>query len=182
MVEGSELVPIDSQYSELASIRKSKYEHALACLITGKTPHSDFKNGELPTRKIRGGDEVGYIPGWWFQAQLNALFGGMWSFTILERHIDLETNQVWVSGELTIRLASGEGVSRPGTGGAEVDRYTQDIHRRDRQGRDLPEILHKKGEVIDLADDIKSAETEALSRAARWLGFGADVYNKREKA
>ena len=177
---GTELVTIPSD-SGLAAIQQAKYEKALTCLVTGKTPPSDFKDGKIPTRRVRGGGEFPYIPGWWFQAQLNALFGDMWSFTVMERNIDLVNNQVVVSGELTITTASERVVRRPGTGGAEIDRYAEDVHRKDRQGNDIPAvILHHRGDIIDLADDIKSAETEALSRAARWLGFGTDVYNLRE--
>lgn len=178
----NELVSIDSKFSELVALREAKFEHALTCLISGKTPRSDFKDGILPTRKIRGGDEVEYIPGWWFQNQLNALFGANWSFPILERHIYFEINQIVVSGELWLTLPDGTIKKIPGTGGAEIDRYASDQHKHDRQGHELPEILHKKGDIIDLADDIKSAETEALSRAARWLGFGGNVYNRRDKA
>ena len=174
------LVVIDSN-SGLAAIQQAKYQKALTCLVTGKTPVSDFKGGKIPTRRVRGGSEFPYIPGWWFQEQLNALFGSMWSFTVTERHIDLVNNQVLVSGDLVITVPSGQVVKRPGTGGAEIDRYAEDVHKKDRQGNDIPAvILHKRGDIIDLADDVKSAETEALSRAARWLGFGADVYNIRE--
>ncbi len=184
------LIPIDTNlYPELARLRELKYQRALAYLITGKVNASDFANigiKELssrgyPIRTVRGGNKYEYLPGWWFQEQLTALFSGMWSFVILERNIDLETSQVWVSGELQITLANEQMIRRPGTGGAEIDRYQSDVHAKDRSGCEIPAIVvHKAGSIIDLADDIKSAETEALSRAARWLGFGADIYNRRE--
>lgn len=173
----NELVAIDqNRFPDLKNILQAKYERALTYLITGQTPKDVIRQ-----REVRGGKKADYVPGWWFQEQLNALFGGSWSFTILERHVDMENSQIWVSGELIIETKSGQVIKRPGTGGAEIDRHTSDVHRRDRAGRELPELLYKKGEIVDLADDVKSAETEALSRAARWLGFAADVYNKREE-
>ncbi len=176
-MENSIVVIDTTTHSELAAIQAGKHNNALLYLVTGRTPKD-----VLRSRRIRGGDETAYIPGWWFQEQLNALFGGMWSFVIGERNVDLEHNQVVVSGELIITIANGQVVKRPGTGGAEIDRYNEDIHRKDHQGRDIPAIIvHKRGDIVDLADDIKSAETEALSRAARWLGFGADVYNQRRE-
>ena len=153
-----ELVPIVDN-EELRAIQNSKYEAALSNLVKGETPKS-----VVFQRPVRGGANVNYVPGWWFIEQLNALFGHLWDFKIIREFVG--TNQVWVLGELTIKLPSGLTVTKSAYGGSDIKKYGQ--------GK------QNEGQIIDIADDLKSASTDAMKKAATLLGVAADIYGKRE--
>lgn len=147
-------------FNELISIQQEKFEEALTCLVKGKTPRS-----VVFQRPIRGGANVDYVPGWWFISQLNALFGYLWDFEIVAESVGQQ--QVWVKGKLTVRLHDGTSVTKTAFGGADIKKYS------DRN----PE---KAGQIIDIADDLKAASTDALKKAATLLGVASDIYGKRE--
>jgi len=157
-----ELIPVpqDTQFTELQEIKKQKYEAALKNLITGKTPREDFPDNKIPKRPARGGMEVDYIPGWWFIEQLNALFGHLWDFEVMEQNIG--SKQIWVKGRLTVKLPGGLTVSKTAFGGSDI------------------KFKRETSEVIDIGDDLKAAATDAMKKAATLLGLAADIYGKRE--
>src|SRR4030042_139593 len=163
-------LPLDlsAKQEELEAIQDAKSEEALGFLVRGKTPED-----VIFERPARGGKNVPFVPGWWFIEQLNALFGWNWDFEVLDQKV--EGDQVWVKGKLTIHGRGGAEISKTQFGGSDVKKYAQD--QQTKSGM----IAHKRGEVIDLGDDLKAAATDALKKCATLLGIARDVYGKREK-
>lgn len=157
-----ELVPVPEgdEFSELQKIRSEEYNASLRNLVTGRTPKEDFPGGVIPQRTISSkAPPVDYVPGWWFIKQLNSLFGHFWDFKIINQGIGQE--QVWVLGELTVKdPKTGLTVTKSAFGGSK--------------------IKSKENPGIDIGDDLKSAATDSLKKAATLLGFAADVYGRRE--
>ena len=111
----------------------------------------------VKTRPGRNGQQLSYLGGHAVTQRLNEAFDGDWSFKILEHAVLDET--VYVLGE----LRACDQVKQA-FGGSEVTR-----------SRDT-------GTPIDLADDLKSAATDALKKAATLFGIGLYLYGDEEKA
>lgn len=160
-MEGRVLIPVEGeQFDDLKEIQKERYEAALRNLITGITPKE-----VIYQKPARGGADIDYVPGWWFVEQLNALFGYLWDFEVVEQFVG--EKQVWVKGKLTVKSSTGVTVSKTAFGGSDIKKYSD---RSD-----------KAGQVIDIGDDLKAAATDAMKKAATLLGIAADIYGKREK-
>ena len=86
--------------------------------------------------------------------RLNDALAGDWSFRVLEH--DVREGEVVVLGE----LRAGD-VVKQAFGGSEVTRT-------------------REGKVVSLADDLKSASTDALKKAATLMGVGMHVYVAEE--
>jgi hypothetical protein len=156
MENNSLIVPDDNTVGidTLNSIQIEKRNTALTNLITGKTPKS------VIFQKPQGGGSVAdYVPGWWFVEQLNSLFGYYWDFEIVDQFIGQD--QIWVKGKLTVKSPTSDiTVTKTAFGGSK--------------------IKSKANPAIDIGDDLKSAATDALKKAATLLGIAADVYGQRE--
>lgn len=139
---------------ELIAIQKEKFQAALTNLITGKTPR------EVVLQRPAGkGINVDYVPGWWFIEQLNSLFGYFWDFEIEAQEIGKES--CWVRGKLTIKNSETNlTVTKTAFGGSK--------------------LKSQGNPAIDIGDDLKTAATDALKKAATLLGVAADIYGKRE--
>lgn len=111
---------------------------------------------DIKTRPGRNGGAISYIEGHAIVQRLNEAFGGDWSFKVMEHQV-LE-GEVVVLGE----VRAGEMVKQA-FGGSEVTR-TRD------------------GKVVSIADDLKSAATDALKKAATLLGVGLHLYGPEEVA
>ena len=122
-------------------------------LLSIKTPPRYIKK-----RKGRGGKELDYIETNYVIARLNATFFFDWDVETTWQHIDMKERQVAVRVKLTVRFADNRTITKEAFGGSEV-KYS------------------KAGEIIDLADDLKAAESDALKKAASMLGIGWDVYS-----
>ena len=153
-----QLIPVDSQFEELKKLQQEKFEEALRNLITGTTPKD-----VVFQRPARGGIQVAYVPGWWFIAQLNALFGHYWDLEVLNHEIEWKIKQVWVLVKLTVKGSDGISVSKTSFGSSDIKFY--------KERPDVP---------LDIADDLKSAVTDGMKKAATMLGIAADVYGQRE--
>jgi len=112
-----------------------------------------FPEELLKTRKGTFGKPFTYVEGAEYIRRLNDAFEGDWSFEVVEHH-NLNT-EVVVLGKL---LASG--VTKMAFGGSSIT-----------TNRDT-------GEVISLADDLKSAATDALKKASSLLGVGLHLYSE----
>lgn len=121
-------------------------------LLASKTPQKYIKK-----RKGRGGKEFDYVEINYVQAKLNAIFGFNWDVDILDKQIG--KNQIWIQIRLTVRLKDGVEVHKDAFGGSEV--------KRSRQSK----------EVVDIADDLKAAESDAIKKAASMFGVAWDVYS-----
>ena len=89
MEQERSLIRVNGKDPELEGLQRAKFDEAIRNLVTGTTPKD-----VIFQRPARGGLQVAYVPGWWFIQQLNALFGYLWDFEILEQ--DIGKRQVWV--------------------------------------------------------------------------------------
>lgn len=124
-------------------------------LLASPTPDKFIKQ-----REGRGGRTFDYVEGHYVVAVLNAVFGFNWDDTVVEKIVNESAKQIAMLVRLTVRFANGQAVTKEGWGGSDI-KYTKG---------DIPKI-------IDLADDLKSAHTDALKKAASYLGVAWDVYS-----
>jgi hypothetical protein len=102
-------------------------------------------------REGRDGKKLDYIEVQNYVDRLNEAFAYEWSFELTSREIIGE--QIVVEVKLT-----AAGLTKTGLGGATITRSSD------------------SETVIALADDFKMAEADALKRACRLLGVGAELY------
>lgn len=156
------LVPVDGApedlRAQLEEIRKQKFQEALKNLITGTTPRD-----VVFQRPARGGIQVDYVPGWWFIEQLNSLFGHYWDLEVLNHNIDFKIKQIWALVKLTVHGPDGVVISKTSFGSSDIKFYKE-----------------KPDQPLDIADDLKSAVTDGMKKAATMFGFASDVYGRRE--
>lgn len=119
--------------------------------ITQKTPEQYIKKRPGPDGIQLSYVEVGYVIN-----ILNQAFGWDWDFKITDQQIG--KRQVWVRGELTVRV--GEHMITKGQfGGADIK-------------------FNRNGDPISVADDLKAAGSDCLKKCASMLGIAGDVYWK----
>lgn len=109
-------------------------------------------------RKGRGGLTLDYVEANYVIGRLNATFIFDWDSEVLSEIIDKESNQIAMKVRLKVRFANGKEVKKDAWGGSEIKRLKEDKS------------------IIDLADDLKSAESDAIKKAASMLGMCWDVY------
>lgn len=103
------------------------------------------------SRKGPEGKQLIYVEVQAYVDRLNEAFGHDWSFELTSKEV-VEDQAI-----VEVRLTTA-GLVKTGLGGAQLTR-----RKDDRQ-------------IISLADDYKKAEADALKRACRLLGIGADLY------
>ena len=112
-----------------------------------RRPFTDIK-----TRPGHNGQQLSYIEGHQVIARLIEAFGLVWSFRVLQHEIG--NHQVIVLGELrvgdTVKQAFG--------------------------GSDITRARNGDGQSLSVADDLKSAATDALKKAATLFGVGLHLY------
>jgi hypothetical protein len=86
---------------------------------------------------------------------LNQAFGYDWDFRIIDQGVGKK--QVWVRGELTVRLKDHT-IIKGQYGGSEI-KYNR-----------------ATGEPISIADDLKAAASDCLKKCGSMLGVAGDVY------
>ena len=101
---------------------------------------------DIKTRPGRNGQGIQYVEGHQVVHRLNEALSGDWSFRVLEHEV-MEQEVL-----VLVELRHGE-VIKHAFGGSELTR-TRD------------------GKVVSIADDLKSAATDALKKAATLLGVG----------
>lgn len=123
---------------------------AQLAFITQKTPPQFIKKRPGP-----GGMQLSYVEVGYVINILNQVFGWDWDFRILDQQIG--NKQVWVRGELTIRLR-GHNIIKGQYGGAEI------------------KFNRVSGEPVSIADDLKAAASDCLKKCASLLDIAGDVY------
>ncbi len=126
-----------------------------ASLIYERTPKKYIKK-----RPGRGGKVFDYVETGYIIKRLNQIFNYLWEFKVVEHQIGKE--QVWVKGELTAHISPSLSITKSQYGGSDIKR-------------------NKDGEVIDIADDLKAATSDALKKCASLFGIASDVYWGGEK-
>ncbi len=109
-------------------------------------------------RKGRGNLMLDYVETNYVIGRLNATFMFDWDSEIIEQIIDKEENQIAMKVRLTVRFADGKEVSKDAWGGSDIKR------------------LKDTKKMVDFADDLKSAESDGIKKAASMLGICWDVY------
>lgn len=141
----------DGEKTALVKAKKAGLDAVINYYFQTKTP-SEF----IKTRPGAAGMTFKYVPIGYVVSALNIGFGFNWEWKIIDCQVGKD--QVWVRGELTIKdFSTGNSVSRSGVGGA--------IIKKSRSSND----------PISIANDIKSADSDALKVAAAKFGIGADV-------
>lgn len=113
-------------------------------------------------RPGKGGGTWDFVTGVYVKKVLNHVFGWLWDFEIMDK--GKEGKQVWVQGKLTIK---------------DPKTFQPVIIKTQFGGAD---IKFKKGtsEMLDYANDLKAATTDALKKCASELGIASDIYGKNE--
>lgn len=167
------------------------YSQTLMDMISEPTPEEHIK-----TRPARGGKAVPYIPGYRFIQRFNECFGPLWSYAIADKFE--KDGQIVVLGRWSLKIPGRtiERILPDGTreiarfdgfeifkeqfGSSEVKRYANDDFRENRKTHQR-ELVHKKGDIIDLGDDYKGGATDAMKKCGTELGMYLDVYGQREE-
>ena len=111
-------------------------------------------------REGRGGLILEYVKTNYVIGRLNATFFFNWDSEIVEQIIDREHNQIAMKVRLTVRFANGNEVKKDAWGGSDI-KWTKGQTKK----------------MIDFADDLKSAESDGIKKAASMLGICWDVYS-----
>lgn len=134
-------------------------------LILEETPKQYIK-----IKPGRGGMQLAYVETGYMIDRLNKIFNYMWSFEIKEKQINQTMTQVAVLGKLTgyIVIPTNppmvQQIVKEQYGGSDIKKFGQ--------GHPLA------GSPMDIADDFKSAASDALKKCASMLGIAADLYWK----
>lgn len=120
--------------------------------LTQKTPQQYIKMRPGP-----GGVRLSYVEVGYVINLLNQAFNYDWDFRIIDQQVGKK--QVWVRGELTVRI--GEHTIVKGQYG----------------GADL-KMNRTTNEPMSVADDLKAAASDCLKKCASLLGVAGDVYWK----
>ncbi len=110
-----------------------------------------FEAQLIKQRRGQGGKSLSYVEGAEYIKRLNEAFVGEWSFEVLEHHI--HERDVIVLGKLT-----AGGIAKTAFGGSSIT------------------FNSSTGEALSLADDLKSAATDALKKASSLFGLGLHLY------
>lgn len=127
-------------------------------LLSAPTPPKFIKR-----RKGRGGMVFDYVETNYVLARLNATFIFDWDSEVLEQIIDKDDDQIATKIRLIVRFADGKEVKKDAWGGAEIKR------------------LRESKKIMDLANDLKASESDAIKKAASMLGICWDVYSGMTK-
>jgi recombination DNA repair RAD52 pathway protein len=125
---------------------------AQLAFISQKTPAQFIKSRPGP-----GGLRLSYVEVGYVISMLNQVFGYDWDFKILDQQVGKK--QVWVRGELTVRVKD-HAVTKGQFGGADI------------------KMNRTSGEPVSIADDLKAAASDSLKKCASMLGIAGDVYWK----
>jgi recombination DNA repair RAD52 pathway protein len=142
-----------------------------AKFLAQKTPP-----GAIYQRKGKAGQTWKFIKGPYVIKVLNTVFGFQWDFSltpIKEGEVFYMTSkQVMVFGTLIIRDTKGNPrIIKTATGKKDIAFMKKETGYDEKVSTNIP---------LDLGNDIKAAETDALKRCARLLGIGLDLYEDDE--
>lgn len=120
---------------------------------------------EVTHHDTRGGVELTYITGEQCTTRLNTVLGfWRWSFAVLADGINVEADEAWCRGRLTVRLDDGTEVVREQYGSQKIKRS------------------RTTGAPLDIGFDLKGAATDALKKCASLIGVGLYLSVKEERA
>jgi len=118
-----------------------------------------FTPEQIKQREGSFGKMLDYIEGHAVIQRLNDAFDANWSFEIIDHEVLNGTDEVVVQGKL-----SANGVVKTQFGSSRITK------------------ARETGEMVSLADDLKSAGTDALKKTATLLGVGLHLYSSDKPA
>ncbi len=110
-------------------------------------------------RKGRGNLLLDYVETNYVMGLLNAIFKFDWDSEIIEQIVDKDEGQIAMKVRITVRFADGKVVTKTAWGGSDIKR------------------MKEPKKMVDFADDLKSAESDGIKKAASMLGICWDVYS-----
>jgi recombination DNA repair RAD52 pathway protein len=110
---------------------------------------------ELIKQRAGNFGTLDYIEGHAVIQRLNEALEGMWSFEIINHHINEKEGEVLVIGKLTVG-----NIVKMQFGSSQITKAKQ------------------SGEIISIADDLKAAATDSLKKCATQMGVGLYLYGK----
>jgi len=135
-------------------------------------------------RPGKGGEQWTYVKGSYAKKLLNICFGHNYSFTVREYKFDIAFGQVFVLGQLKIRIKDQE-VIREQFGRVDIKFKTQP--KFDQDGKPVM-LTARNGSTyqakepsenpLDLGNDLKAATTDALKKCMNEFGFFSDIYSQ----
>ncbi len=144
-------MPSDEQALQSAKDLPQYLNKAQLNFISQKTPEQFVK-----VRPGPGGMQLKYVEVGYVISVLNQVFGWDWDFRIMDQQIGKK--QVWVRGELTVRLKD-HSITKGQFGGSDIK-------------------SNRNGDPISIADDLKTAASDCLKKCASMLGIANDLYWK----
>ncbi len=105
-----------------------------------------------------GGIVLDYVETNYVIGRLNATFMFNWDAEIIQQIIDRDNNQIAVKVRLTVRFANDQEVKKDAWGGSSIK-------------------FSKDKAMMDLANDLKGAESDGIKKAASMIGICWDVYS-----
>ncbi|MCB9475321.1 MAG: hypothetical protein H6685_00495 [Deltaproteobacteria bacterium] len=111
-----------------------------------------FDANLIKSRPGSFGEQLSYVEGVEYIRRLNEAFDGRWSFEVVTH--ETTDRECIVVGKLV-----ADGIVKMAFGGTEIKRKRE------------------TGEIVCLADDLKAAATDALKKAASFLGVGLHLYS-----
>lgn len=116
---------------------------------------------EIKTRQGKGGRQFAYVEHGYVTERLNLVFGFNWDFEVVDKQI--LDDEVIVEARLTVRTPQGQTIVKTQFGGADIERHSSGA---------------KNGRPLSIADNYKSACSDALKKCASLLGIGLDLYGR----
>ena len=170
-------IPVDGEMPNTTTLA-----YQLLGMVVKNIPTSTPKQFRKK-RQARGGKQVEYVEVGYIKQVLTSTFGIFWDFTRVgnaeyltgpDHATDGRLGIVVVRGRLTVKIPTKTSpmgfieVSKESVGEAEIQRFAL----VDRNGKPLP----NGGKAVNMGDDEKAAESDALKRCASYFGIAADVY------
>jgi len=168
-----ELEALKSPKGKLSLIDSPIQQNQLLQILQ-KTPAEHVRQ-----RPGKGGGTWDYVTGTYVKKVLNYAFGWCWDYEIIS-HGDTKfgnrITQVWVLGKLTIKdpKTMQPILIKQQFGGADV-KYK--VISKMVNGKS---VKTPTDEMLDYANDLKAAATDALKKCAAELGIASDIYGKNE--
>jgi len=142
----------------------------------------------ISTRPGPSGKELSYIDIGYVIAQLNKIFGHVWTFEVVRE--DRIADQVWVLGRLRVMLSENVILTKEQYGSADVKKKKVRIcptclSQLPYRYPTCKECSHdmKQESIVEvplsIGDDMKAAASDAMKKCASMLGLAMDVYHPK---
>jgi len=157
---------------------------AIKALLTGKTPEK-----YILERPARGGGIAKYVNTYYMTRQASLVTGFRWSSECLKEQFrpnEQDPVEIGALMKVTLLDSSGNEVSHISWGGKEVAKYSSTIVQMDKKGSQVKDaqgklvIIHNKGDIISLFDDLKAAYSDGIKKCLSYFGIANDIYGSKD--